>query len=99
MLGPNYQSTEYVRTTNLPAALQLASQEVSTLAKDTITSFADAASTILSGFTKGNNAAGTNDLSTTGISGPIGVLKIGTDMVRTGDSNAVIFFAAGIVLT
>lgn len=98
MLGPNYVSTEYIRTNNLPTALQLASHEVTTLVKDTITSFADAASTVLSAPFKrvAGDTTATDDISSSGISGPIGVLKIGTDMVRTGDVNAVIFFAAAI---
>ncbi len=98
MLGPNYVSTEYIRTKNLPTALQLASHEVTTLVKDTITSFADAASTVLSAPFKrvAGDTTATDDISSSGIPGPIGVLKIGTDMVRTGDVNAVIFFAAAI---
>jgi RIP metalloprotease RseP len=98
MLGPNYVSTEYVRTNNLPKAIQLASNEVTSLVKDTITSFADAASTVLSALFKSiaGNSAAANDITSSGISGPIGVLKIGTNMVRTGDINAVIFFAAAI---
>jgi membrane-associated protease RseP (regulator of RpoE activity) len=98
MLGPNYVSTERIRTNNLPNAIQLASHEVTNLVKDTITSFADAASTVLSAPFKrvAGDTTATDDISSSGISGPIGVLKIGTDMVRTGDVNAVIFFAAAI---
>jgi hypothetical protein len=94
MLGPNYVSTEYIRTKNLPTALQLASHEVTTLVKDTITSFADAASTVLSAPFKrvAGDTTATDDISSSGISGPIGVLKIGTDMVRTAISiNLAVF--------
>jgi len=85
MLGPNFITTEYVHTKSVPEAIGLAASEVRSISVDTITTLTKAIRTLLAG-----------GGGTTAVSGPIGVIKIGSDMVRTKDLNAVVFFAAAI---
>ena len=86
MLSPNYVSTEFVHTKSVPEAIVLAANTVSDLTADTASSIFHT----IGAFTRGDSSAGM------GMRGPIGVIKMGSEVVRSNDVNAVIAFAAAI---
>jgi len=86
MLAPNYVKTELVKATSIPDAIGKSTEVVVELTKETATSLG----TFLSSIILGNGG------NTASLSGPIGVIKTGSDIVKSTDVNALIFFAAAI---
>ncbi len=87
-IAPNYVGKELVKASNPIEAVTLAAKEVTELTSQTARSiFSFLGGLIVSG---GKAPAGTS------LSGPIGVLKTGSDVVATNDVAAVIGFAAAI---
>eukprot|EP00578_Thalassiosira_sp_NH16_P028669 CAMPEP_0181085308 /NCGR_PEP_ID=MMETSP1071-20121207/5163_1 /TAXON_ID=35127 /ORGANISM="Thalassiosira sp., Strain NH16" /LENGTH=605 /DNA_ID=CAMNT_0023167107 /DNA_START=1 /DNA_END=1819 /DNA_ORIENTATION=- len=87
MLGPNYLRTDIVRASSVFDALAKAGSAVYDLTSETARSIVGLLIGML--FGKGLPAG-------TSMSGPIGVLKSGADVVRTSDFAAVVAFAASI---
>lgn len=86
MIGPNYVGNKMVKATNPIEAASIAGSEVYDLTYQTartITSY-------LGGLIMGNAPAGQQ------LSGPIGVIKTGSNVVSSNDITAVIGFAAAI---
>jgi RIP metalloprotease RseP len=86
-LSPNYVRTHMVRASSVADALQKAGAAVYDLTSDTARSTVGLLVGMLSG--RGLPAG-------TSMSGPIGVLKTGADVVGTSDVWAVVAFAASI---
>ena len=86
-LSPNYVRTDMVRASSVADALQKAGAAVYDLTSDTARSTVGLLVGMLSG--RGLPAG-------TSMSGPIGVLKTGADVVGTSDVWAVVAFAASI---
>lgn len=87
MLGPNYERTDMVRATSIFDGAAKAAAAVYNLTSETARSILG----LLIGLLFGNGLpAGTS------MSGPIGVLKSGADVVSTSDLAAVVAFAASI---
>lgn len=88
MIAPNFVGNELVKSSNPVEAAAMASSEVSELATQTAKSILKfLGGLVMSG---GNAPAGQQ------LSGPIGVLKTGSDVVKTNDIAAVVGFAAAI---
>jgi len=85
MLAPNYIKTDLVKATSIPDAIGKSTEVVVELTKDTASSLG----TFLSSIVRGNG-------NTASLSGPIGVIRTGSDIVKSTDVNALIFFAAAI---
>jgi len=88
ILSPNYIKTDLVKATSIPDAIGKSTEVVFDLTKETAKSLG----TFLSSIILGNNSGS----STTTLSGPIGVIKTGSEIVKSTDVNALIFFAAAI---
>jgi len=88
VLSPNFIKTDLVKATSIPDAIGKSSEIVLDLTKETATSLG----TFLSSIVLGNNGGS----STTSLSGPIGVIRTGSEIVKSTDVNALIFFAAAI---
>jgi RIP metalloprotease RseP len=88
MIAPNYLGNESVKATNPVDAAVMAANEVSELTSQTARSIFNLIGTLL--ISGGNMPAGQS------LSGPIGVLKTGSDVVATNNISAVIGFAAAI---
>ena len=88
ILSPNYIKTDLVKATSIPDAIGKTSEVVFDLTKETATSLGTFFSSIVLGKNGGS--------STTSLSGPIGVIRTGSDMIKKTDVNALIFFAAAI---
>lgn len=87
MLGPNYLRTDVIKAQNALDAAAKAGKEVYQLTSQTASSIFG----LLLGFLFGKGLpAGTS------MSGPIGVLKSGADVVSSSDLSAVVAFAASI---
>lgn len=87
MLGPNYSRTEVVRASNLVDGVAKAGSAVYELTSETARSVFG----LLIGLVLGKGPpAGTS------MSGPIGVVKTGAEVVRSSDLGAVVAFAASI---
>lgn len=87
MLGPNYVRTEMVRASNVVDAVTKAGSAV----YDITSATAGAISKLLIGMLFGKGLpAGTS------MSGPIGVVKAGADVVSSSDLGAIVAFAASI---
>lgn len=87
MIAPNYIGNEIVKAANPADAAVIAAQEVYELTSNTARSIL----TLLGGLLMGGSAPAGQSLS-----GPIGVLKTGSDIVAKNDVAAVIGFAAAI---
>jgi RIP metalloprotease RseP len=92
MLSPNLQKVEKIKAKSLPEAATLASGAVYDLTSDTARSIYGA----IGGMIKGALGGGTSSGGAMKLSGPIGVIKMGSDVVRTNDFSAVATFAAAI---
>jgi len=88
MIAPNYLGNQSVKATNPIDAAVKAANEVSELTSQTARSIFNLIGTLL--ISGGSMPAGQS------LSGPIGVLKTGSDVVATNDISAVIAFAAAI---
>ncbi len=86
-LTPNYQGRSLVRATSIPDAVGKAGTEVRDLTADTARSILALLGSLIAG--RGTPVGQT-------VSGPIGVLKTGTDVVSTNDISAVIGFVSAI---
>ena len=88
MIAPNYQGNKLVHASNPINAATMAATEVTELTSQTARSIL----TFLGGLiiSGGSAPAGQS------LSGPIGVLKTGSDVVKTNDIAAVVGFAAAI---
>lgn len=86
-LSPNYQGQTLTKATSAVDAVEKAADEVSTLTYET-------ARSILS--LLGNLVSGQGTPAGQSVSGPIGVLKTGADVVSRNDVSAVIGFVAAI---
>lgn len=88
MIGPNYKGQEMIKATNVIDAISIAATEVSESTSQNARSILSYLGTVLQG--KSGAATGQS------LSGPIGVIKAGSDVVSTNDVTAVIGFAAAI---
>lgn len=86
-LSPNYKGSALVKATSAVDAVEKAVDEVSVLTYETARSILSLLGNVVSG--KGTPAGQS-------VSGPIGVLKTGADVVATNDVSAVIGFVAAI---
>mmetsp|Transcript_11764 Transcript_11764/g.17202 ORF Transcript_11764/g.17202 Transcript_11764/m.17202 type:complete len:572 (-) Transcript_11764:39-1754(-) len=86
MIGPNYVGNKMVKATNPIEAASIAGTEVYDLTYQTARSI----TSYLGGLIVGNAPAGQQ------LSGPIGVIKTGSNVVSSNDITAVIGFAAAI---
>jgi len=86
-LSPNYQGRVLVQATSVGDGIVKAGKEVSSLTSDTARSIFSLLGSLVSG--RGTPAGQS-------VSGPIGVLKSGADVVSTNDISAVIGFVAAI---
>jgi len=85
-LSSNFIRTEMAHASNVGEAAVIAGSTVQELATDTAKGFAS----LIEGYLKGNNNAGR------GMSGPVGIIKMGSDVVSSSDVNAIVAFAAAI---
>uniref|UniRef100_A0A7S0K9E8 Peptidase M50 domain-containing protein n=1 Tax=Leptocylindrus aporus TaxID=1398097 RepID=A0A7S0K9E8_9STRA len=86
ILGSNYLKTEIVHATSISQGLEIASGSLYSMTSDTAAAFVN----LIQGFLRGDSSAGS------GMSGPVGVIKMGSDVVATSDIGAIIGFAAAI---
>jgi len=86
-LAPNYIKSEYVQASSIGDAIAKSTEAVTTLTTQTATSLTGFFASLLSG--KGAPAGQS-------MSGPIGVIRTGADIVSSNDFTAVIMFAAAI---
>lgn len=86
MIGPNFKGQEVVKASSLGNAISIASSEVYESASETARSILTYLGTTL----QGGKTSGQS------LSGPIGVIKAGSDIVSTNDVSAVIGFMAAI---
>lgn len=87
MIAPNFIGQQVIKADSVVDAVKIASVEVSDLTSQTATTILSYIGTMLSG---GAAPAGQS------LSGPIGVIKAGSDVVSTNNIAAVIGFAAAI---
>mmetsp|Transcript_49552 Transcript_49552/g.149355 ORF Transcript_49552/g.149355 Transcript_49552/m.149355 type:complete len:653 (-) Transcript_49552:150-2108(-) len=87
MLAPNYQGTDLVKSENAVDAAVKAGTAVREITSDTARSVFQ----LLGGLLMGKGAPAGQS-----VSGPIGVIKAGSDVVSTNDFRAVVGFAAAI---
>lgn len=87
MLGPNYLKTELIKATSTIDAIAKAAEALYTITSQTASSIFGLLIDLLIG--KGVPAG-------VSMSGPIGVVKAGADVVSSSDFAAVVAFAAGI---
>ena len=85
LLSPNYLKTELVKGNSVGDAFLKAGGAVNQITSATARSLLELLGGVLSGSMDGRS-----------VSGPIGVIKAGSDVVSTNDSRAVIAFAAAI---
>ena len=86
LLSPNYVKSAVMKTNDPAEAARLAAQYTSTLTRET---FNGLVSVISNAFTS-NGSSGVQ------VSGPIGLIKTGSDIVATKDLAAVLLFAAAL---
>ena len=86
ILGSNFVKTELIKTENAGEAAKIAANTVSEMTSDTASAF----NSLFKSLLKGDGTAGQ------GISGPVGVIKMGSDVVSTNDFAAIVAFAAAI---
>lgn len=86
LLSPNYVKSAIMKTKNPVEAARLAAEYTSTLTRETFNG-------LLSVIT---NAFVSNGSSGVQVSGPIGLIKTGSDVVATKDIAAVLLFAAAL---
>merc|ERR1719273_1908719 len=87
VLAPNYVGTEFVKASSLPDALSKAGVAVTELTVRTATSL----SGIFASFVSGKGVPAGQSLS-----GPIGVVKVGSDVISSNDFSALLTFIATI---
>jgi len=87
-IAPNYVGKQMVKASNPIDAVVMAASEVTEITSQTARS--------IFGFLGGLIVSGGKTPAGTSLSGPIGVLKTGSDVVATNDVYAVIGFAAAI---
>jgi len=85
-LSSNFIKTEMVHASNIGEAAVIAGSTVQELASDTAKGFAS----LIGGYLKGNSNAGS------GMTGPVGIIKMGSDIVSSSDASAIVAFAAAI---
>lgn len=86
VLAPNVLGQKLVKADNIGSAVIQASKQVSTLTIQTASTLFSYISSLVMG----------KDTSGQSLSGPIGVLKVGSEVVSSNDISAVIGFAAAI---
>lgn len=87
MLSPNFVKVDLMKTNNPIEAADLAFKYVTTLTKETARGLFSFASALVSG---SGGSAGSQ------VSGPIGLIKTGSEVVASKDWTAVLLFAAAI---
>jgi len=92
MLSPNLLRVENLKAKSLPDAAALASSAVYDLTTDTARSIYGAIGMLGKMIVGGGSSVG----GSLQLSGPIGVIKMGSEVVRTNDLTAVAMFAAAI---
>ena len=85
-LASNFIGTELVHAKNINQAINIAGGEVYQLTADTASSLGN----LLFRLLKGDKSAAS------GFSGPVGVVKMGADVVATNDSSSIIAFVCAI---
>jgi membrane-associated protease RseP (regulator of RpoE activity) len=88
MIGPNFKGQETIKAANVIDAVSIASSEITESTAQTAKGILTYLGTLLQG--KSGAATGQS------LSGPIGVIKAGSDVVSTNNISAVIGFAAAI---
>jgi RIP metalloprotease RseP len=86
MLSPNFARTEIIKADNPIDAVAPAAKMVSTMTKDTAVGLSKFFSQLLSG----------KDTAGQQISGPIGLIKTGSEIVATNNWSTVLAFAAAV---
>jgi membrane-associated protease RseP (regulator of RpoE activity) len=86
LLSPNYVKTELMKTNNPIEAADLAFKYVTTLTKETANGLSSFAAALVSG----GGGAGSQ------VSGPLGLLKTGSEVVASKDWTTVLLFTAAI---
>lgn len=86
ILGPNFVKTEKIKTGNFVEATKVAASTVLEMTSDTAGAFTGLFKSLL----KGGGTAGQE------LSGPVGVIKMGSDIVATNDFASIIAFAAAV---
>jgi len=86
MLSPNYERTEIVKANNIIDAVTRSADTVVAITSKTAQSFV----LIIGSFFRGD--------STSGLSGPIGIIQSGSQIVATNDISALIAFMAAVSL-
>lgn len=86
LLSPNYVKSAVMKTSNLGEAARLAASYTATLTRET----ANGLFSVIANAFKSNGSSGVQ------VSGPIGLIKTGSDVVATQDLAAVLLFAAAL---
>ena len=89
-LSPNFVGVEKVKTSSAAEAAKLSVEEVKKVTKSTANGLANFFKSLVQFGGKGTSGAGGS------ISGPVGVIKLGSDVIGSKDWSALINFAAAI---
>ncbi|GMH94260.1 hypothetical protein TrST_g13687 [Triparma strigata] len=89
-LSPNFVGVEKVKTSSAAEAAKLSVEEVKKVTKSTANGLANFFKSLVQFGGKGKSGAGGS------ISGPVGVIKLGSDVIGSKDWSALINFAAAI---
>lgn len=98
LLSPNYKQTNIVRTSNPIEAANYAVQYVSTLTQETANGILALIRTLVIGFIGGSTSSnGMAANSVAGqVSGPLGLLRTGSQVVSSQDITSIVLFTAAI---
>ena len=97
LLAPNYKQTNIIRTNNPIEAANLAVQYVSTLTQETANGILALIRTLVLGFMGSTSSSGIAANSVAGqVSGPIGLLRTGSQVVSSQDITSIVLFTAAI---
>lgn len=91
-LGPNFSRMEKIRSNSIGEATKLAALAVKDLTQET----ASGLSQVLSTLVKSSKSGGGGPGAVGKLSGPIGLIQTGSEVVSTSDLTAILAFAAAI---
>lgn len=86
MLGPNFSKMNIIKSSSLPEATKLAAQSLSEITSQTTTGILS----VLGGMVQGKGGGGAQ------LSGPVGLIQTGSEIVSTKEGATVLVFAAAI---
>jgi RIP metalloprotease RseP len=87
LLQPNFNEVELLKTSNIPEAAGLAYQYATNIITETATGLASAVGDLVTGNAGASGAS---------LSGPIGLIKTGTDILATEDYRTALLFTAAL---